>query len=248
MANNQKKYISLSKLSTFLENLSAKFAALYHTHKLSDITDYTVDTSLSPTSINPVQNKVIDAEFDAISNAMGALELAIDGKSDASHNHDDLYYTESEVNERLNDVKIDSSNKDAVILAEAQKGINALQTALNTHANNANIHITSDERAAWNGKVDKTYVDNELAKKSSSTHIHDQYLEASDIANKTDKNYVDAEINAAIAEAKIDSSNKDAVILAEFQSNLSNYYTKADIDTLELVTVADIDAICGITT
>lgn len=61
---SQKKYISLNKLSVFLENLSNKFAKLVHTHNLSDITDYTVDSELSPSSVNPVQNKVIDAEFD----------------------------------------------------------------------------------------------------------------------------------------------------------------------------------------
>lgn len=37
----QKKYVSLSKLSIFLDNLKLKFAALTHTHKVSDITDVT---------------------------------------------------------------------------------------------------------------------------------------------------------------------------------------------------------------
>ena len=79
----QKKYVSLSKLSTFLENLKDTFSTLSHKHTLSDITDYkavTVDSSLSPTSTNPVQNKILDAEFDAISEAMGALEAAIDDR------------------------------------------------------------------------------------------------------------------------------------------------------------------------
>ena len=79
----QKKYVSLSKLSTFLENLNNKFAALSHKHTTSDISDYVVDNELSPTSINPVQNKVIDAEFDAIANAMGALENVIDKKAES---------------------------------------------------------------------------------------------------------------------------------------------------------------------
>lgn len=87
MANTTKKYVSLSKLQTFLENLGNKFAALSHKHTLSDITDYKVDTALSSTSTNPVQNKVIDAEFEAISTAMNALDQAIDGKADSSHTH-----------------------------------------------------------------------------------------------------------------------------------------------------------------
>ena len=34
-----KKYVSLSKLSTFLDNLKNTFASLGHSHNLSDITD-----------------------------------------------------------------------------------------------------------------------------------------------------------------------------------------------------------------
>ena len=74
----QKKYVSLSKLSTFLDNLKNTFAALGHKHTINDLTDYTVDTTLSDTSTNPVQNKVIDAEFDSIATAMNALEVAAD--------------------------------------------------------------------------------------------------------------------------------------------------------------------------
>lgn len=44
----------------------------------------TVDDTLSNTSENPVQNKVV--------------KQAIDNKSDTGHNHDDRYYTETEVN------------------------------------------------------------------------------------------------------------------------------------------------------
>lgn len=60
----QKKYVSLSRLSTFLDNLKTTFSSLSHKHKLSDITDYTVDSTLSSTSTNPVQNNVIKASLD----------------------------------------------------------------------------------------------------------------------------------------------------------------------------------------
>lgn len=77
---SQKKYVSLSRLSTFLDNLKDKFATLTHKHMISDLTDYTVDTALSSTSTNPVANNTLNAEFEAIADAMGALETAIDGK------------------------------------------------------------------------------------------------------------------------------------------------------------------------
>lgn len=96
-----KKYVSLSKLSTFLENLKNTFATLGHKHNISDITDYKVDTALSSTSTNPVQNSVIDAEFESVATAMNALDLAIDGKSNLNHDHNDMYYTESEIDELM---------------------------------------------------------------------------------------------------------------------------------------------------
>ena len=77
---SQKKYVSLSKLSTFLDKLKNTFSALGHKHPISDLTDYTVDTALSSTSTNPVQNKVLDAEFEAVSTAMNALDTEIDNK------------------------------------------------------------------------------------------------------------------------------------------------------------------------
>lgn len=91
-----KKYVSLSKLSTFLDNLKDTFATLSHKHTLSDITNFTIDTALSSTSNNPVANSVVDAEFEAVSQAMNILETSIDEKADSSHNHDDRYYTKIE--------------------------------------------------------------------------------------------------------------------------------------------------------
>lgn len=54
-----------------------------------------VDAELSATSTNPVQNKVIKS--------------ALDGKSDTGHTHDNRYYTESEINTKLN-AKANSSH------------------------------------------------------------------------------------------------------------------------------------------
>ena len=81
----QKKYVSLSKLSTFLDNLKDTFSTLTHTHKLEEITDYAIDSELSKTSSNPVKNSVINEEFEAVSEAMLALESAIDDKLDISN-------------------------------------------------------------------------------------------------------------------------------------------------------------------
>lgn len=63
-------------------------------------TKVTVDTALSSTSTNPVQNKAINS--------------ALAGKAASSHTHDDRYYTESEVNTKLNG-KANSSHTHAYI-------------------------------------------------------------------------------------------------------------------------------------
>lgn len=59
------------------------------------------------------------------------------GAASSSHNHDDRYYTETEIdskiNDALNEAKIDSSNKDAVILAEVQEIIGNSQTQLDDY-------------------------------------------------------------------------------------------------------------------
>lgn len=98
---NSKKYASLTNLQTFLDNLKSIFASSSHKHAIGDLTDYKVDAALSSTSTNPVQNKVIDAEFEAIASAMNALDSAIDGKANVSHSHNDVYYTETEIDTKL---------------------------------------------------------------------------------------------------------------------------------------------------
>ena len=97
-----KKYVSLNKLSIFLDNLKDIFAPLIHTHTVEDISGLSVDSELSSTSTNPVQNKVLDAEFSAISEAMNALEAAIDDKADVSTI--DGFATTEYVDEQVNSV------------------------------------------------------------------------------------------------------------------------------------------------
>lgn len=80
---SQKKYASLQTLQTFLTNLKNIFAELSHKHTMSDIADYVVDAELSATSTNPVQNKVLDAELEAVATAMNALDAAIENKAEA---------------------------------------------------------------------------------------------------------------------------------------------------------------------
>lgn len=66
-----------------------------------------VDSALSTTSTNPVQNKVIDAAISNLNALVGEnsvatqISNAIANKSDSDHTHDDRYYTETEINTKL---------------------------------------------------------------------------------------------------------------------------------------------------
>lgn len=59
----------------------------------------------------------------------------------------------AKANKALEDAKTDASNKDAVVLAEAQKASAAVQTALDTHTGNGDIHVSADDKAKWNGAL-----------------------------------------------------------------------------------------------
>lgn len=162
----QKKYVSLSKLSIFLDNLSNKFAALTHNHKLSDISDYSVDSALSSASTNPVQNKIIDAEFEAVSTAMSVLDLAIDSKADANHTHDDRYYTEDEVDAFLKEKADASHNHDSKYDANgsASEALVAAKEYSDTNLNTAKSYADSSDSAIL--EESKEYADNAVAQKS----------------------------------------------------------------------------------
>lgn len=90
----------------------------------------TVDSSLSTTSVNPVQNKVINE--------------ALSSKSDCNHTHDDRYFTESEVTSKLNS-KANSSHTHSI------SNITDLQTTLNGKANSSHNH---DDRYYTESEMD----------------------------------------------------------------------------------------------
>lgn len=76
-----------------------------------------VDSDLSSTSVNPVQNKIINNALNGKANSnhthsisnITNLQSALDEKAHLVHNHDNLYYTEAEIDEKLNG-KADSSH------------------------------------------------------------------------------------------------------------------------------------------
>lgn len=149
-----------------------------------ELTNVTVDDVLSDDSINPVQNKIIKAALDTLSAAGVVVDSTLSTES-------------------INPVQ----NK---VITEAINGVN---TSLETHTSDSNIHVTVQDKENWNNKS------NFSGKYTDLTDI------PTDLASTT---YVDNKIADA-------TSNID----------LSNYYTKSDIDSMEFISIADIDEICG---
>lgn len=282
------------------------------------------------------------------------VDTQLEVKANTNHTHEeyliaddisnkaDISYVDEELDAAIAEAKEDASNKDAVVLYETQKSIEVIQTALDTHTSKTDIHITSDERTAWNAKADKTYVDMELDAKADRATT----LEGYGITDAASKEYVDtileglttegtadaALVQAALTAHTNDKANPHAVTLSQLgvdatyaelncvmgatsniqtqldnkqnvitgaattiasdnliasrvlisdssgkvgthavsatelahllgvtsnvqtqlnakadSSALSDYYTKTEIDNMELITVEDIDAICGAT-
>lgn len=100
-----------------------------------------VDSSLSSSSTNPVQNKVVNSALSGKANSSHShsisnitnLQSALDSKSETGHTHDDRYYTETEMNTKLNG-KANSSH------THTASQISDLTVSTHTLANGAKLH------------------------------------------------------------------------------------------------------------
>lgn len=100
-----------------------------------------VDSSLSSSSTNPVQNKIVTNALNGKANSSHShsisnitnLQSALDSKSETGHTHDDRYYTETEMNTKLNG-KANSSH------THTASQISDLTVSTHTLANGAKLH------------------------------------------------------------------------------------------------------------
>lgn len=100
-----------------------------------------VDSSLSGSSTNPVQNKVVNSALNGKANSSHShsisnitnLQSALEGKSETGHTHDDRYYTEIEMNTKLNG-KANSSH------THTASQISDLTVSTHTLANGAKLY------------------------------------------------------------------------------------------------------------
>ncbi len=100
-----------------------------------------VDSSLSSSSTNPVQNKIVTNALNGKANSSHShsisnitnLQSALDSKSDTGHTHDDRYYTETEMDSKLNG-KANSSH------THTASQISDLTVSTHTLANGAKLY------------------------------------------------------------------------------------------------------------
>ena len=115
-----------------------------------------VDSSLSSSSTNPVQNKVVNS--------------ALGGKANSSHIHDDRYYTETEMDTKLNG-KANSSHSHSI------SNITNLQSSLDgksatSHTHDDRYYTETEMNTKLNGKANSshTHTASQISDLTVSTH------------------------------------------------------------------------------
>ena len=112
-----------------------------HEKRLEDIdvgaNKTVVDSNLSSTSTNPVQNKIVNSALNGKANSshnhsisnITNLQSTLDSKSATGHTHDDRYYTETEIDTKLNN-KANSTHTHNI------SNVTGLSTSLDGKMNN----------------------------------------------------------------------------------------------------------------
>ena len=133
-----------------------------------------------------------DAHKDDYTNAQ--IDAAIKVNADAIAALGDTYATDEELATAIEGAKTDASNKDAVVLAEAQKAATAVQTALDTHTGNGDIHVTAEQKTTWSTAAGKAH---EHDNKTVLDGITSAKVTAWDGAEQAAKTYADG-LNTAM--------------------------------------------------
>ena len=167
----------------------------------------TVDSALSSTSTNPVQNKVINN--------------ALSGKANTSHTHDDRYYTETEINSKLSGKSDTNHTHSQYYDSGVTRTANTFLAAPNGKDGTASFRVLSaaDIPTITKSKISdfahshsdlyysKTDVDTKLSGKANSSHTHD------------DRYYTETEVDTKLSGKANSSHNHD-----------DRYYTESEMD------------------
>lgn len=117
-----------------------------------------VDSSLSSSSTNPVQNKVVNSALNGKANSSHShsisnitnLQSALDSKSETGHTHDDRYYTETEIDSKLNGKANSSHTHDDRYYTETEMNTKLNGKADINHRHN-DVSILNQVNNDWAG-------------------------------------------------------------------------------------------------
>lgn len=158
-----------------------------------------VDSSLSSSSTNPVQNKVVNSALSGKANSSHShsisnitnLQSTLDSKSETGHNHDDRYYTETEIDAKVNNINFQINSligfTATIVNSLPSTGeVGVMYLKLNTSSsvegnvydeyiwvNNKFEKIGSTETTVdLSGYVTQTEMNTQLANKANINHSH----------------------------------------------------------------------------
>lgn len=218
------RYYTESEMNTLLNDKAGKNIATTTSDGLMSSSDKTkldgveagankttVDSSLSATSTNPVQNKIVKS--------------ALDGKSNTGHNHDERYYTESEINAEVSRLEglIDgvagfSAVEVSTLPSEGANGVLYLvpKSGTGNDVHDEYVWVESSESFELVGNTSvnlsnyytQSQTNTLLEGKSPTGHNHD------------DRYYTESEINTKLNSKANSTHNHD-----------DRYYTESEIDT-----------------
>ncbi len=165
------------------------------------------DTALKNELNGEIAKKADASVVEAMDAAYKAADTELSGRIDAVEAlmgdgegsvADQIADVKAELQEEMatsiEDAKTDASNKDAVVLAEAQKATAAVQTALDTHTGNADIHVTAEQKTTWTTAAGKAHEHSNLSVLEGVTTAK---ITAWDAAEGNAKTYADG-LNTAM--------------------------------------------------
>ena len=120
-------YVSLNKLSIFLDNLKRHFADSVHTHVQSEILDLVIDNEVSDSS-NLVRNSAVNSEINKVRQELSEnIEMAVN-------------YTDTEIANLVNSAPetLDTLGELAIAMQENEDVVEILNDAIATKYSAAN--------------------------------------------------------------------------------------------------------------